>query len=306
MTKRLLPVLLAGLVCLAGMVLADEPAGPDEPPVRLKKKKPRGEDKPKTEPNKPDEKKKDDNKKEQPKAEPREAEPVTPQEEDKEVLQRVVKNAQTVEDRLAKNDLGEGTLQTQRDMLKDIESLIHRSENPPPQSGGQQEPNNGGGGGDDQEPMDNKDQQAGEEAVNSPRISRALGAGHSRGGARATAERLVVNRARAAPAAERPRLVRVRTRSPAASKAARNPVVPNPAATSPVRKATPARATAARSRVAATARAATAAEAATATTTSATATPTCTRTSGAICPKRSAPGWTPTRTRNRSCRSMMI
>ena len=46
MSKRFVPVMLAGLVFLAGLALADEPAGPDEPPVRLKKKKPRGDDKP--------------------------------------------------------------------------------------------------------------------------------------------------------------------------------------------------------------------------------------------------------------------
>jgi hypothetical protein len=161
MTKRFAPLLLAGVVCLAGLALADEPAGQDQPPVRLKKKKPRGDDKPMTEPGKADEKNKDEKKKDRPKAENREAEPVTQQEEEKEVFQRVIKNAHNVEERLAKNDLGEGTRQTQRDILKDIESLIHRSENPPPQSGQQQEQQNGGGGGgsEDQDRMQNKEQQ---------------------------------------------------------------------------------------------------------------------------------------------------
>jgi hypothetical protein len=154
MSKRWLPLLLAGLILVAGLAVADEPAGPDEPPVRLKKKKPRGDTKPMTDPAKPDDKKKDDKKKDQPKAEPREAEPVTPQEEEKEVLQRVVKNVNSVVAKLAKNDLGEGTLQTQRDTLKDIESLINRNENPP--QGG------GGGGGDDKDNKEDKDQQSGE------------------------------------------------------------------------------------------------------------------------------------------------
>ena len=61
-------------------------------------------------------------------------------------------------EKLAKNDLGEGTLQTQRDTLKDIESLIKRSETPP-QGGGQQNQKQGGGGGEDQNPKDKKDQQ---------------------------------------------------------------------------------------------------------------------------------------------------
>jgi hypothetical protein len=160
MTMRLLSALLAGVVFLAGLALADEPAGQDEPPVRLKKKKPRGDDKPMTEPGKTDEKKKDDKKKDQPKADSRDPEPVTQQEEEKEVYQRVVKNVHNVEERLAKNDLGEGTRQTQRDILKDIESLIHRSENPPPQSGEQDQQNGGEGGGEDQNSMQNQDQQS--------------------------------------------------------------------------------------------------------------------------------------------------
>lgn len=153
MSKRVVPVLLVGMVFLAGFVLADEPAGQYEPPVRLKKKKPKGDDKAATDPAK-----KDDKKKDQPKTESREADPVTRQEEEKEVYQRVVKNVRNVDARLAKNDLGEGTRQTQRDILKDIESLIQRGENPPPQGGEQQDQNNGGGGGEDQNPMD-KDKQ---------------------------------------------------------------------------------------------------------------------------------------------------
>ncbi|MHB1422362.1 MAG: hypothetical protein ACYC3I_04030 [Gemmataceae bacterium] len=139
MSKRLLTLLLAGMVSLGGLALAQDPAGKEEPPVRLKKKKPRGDDKPMVDPDKPDEKKKDDKKdeKEEKKAEPREPEPVMPEEEEKEILQRVVTNVQKVGDRLAKNDLGEATQQTQRDILKDLESLIHSSEVPLEQAQGQ-------------------------------------------------------------------------------------------------------------------------------------------------------------------------
>jgi hypothetical protein len=162
MSKRLLALMLVGLVSLAGLALAQAPPANDEPPVRLKKKKARGDDKPTVDPNKAEEKKKDDKKdekEEDKKAEPREAEPVTPQEEEKEVLQRVVTNVHRVGELLAKSDLGEVTQQTQRDILKDLESLIHRNENPPPQSGQQQNQNNSGGGGADNQ--DNKDQQGG-------------------------------------------------------------------------------------------------------------------------------------------------
>ncbi|HTU89827.1 MAG TPA: hypothetical protein VMF69_07010 [Gemmataceae bacterium] len=149
MSKRLLALLFAGLISLAGLAVAQGPPATDEPPVRLKKKKPRGNDKPMVEPDKPDEKKKDDKKDEKKtdkKDEPREAEPVTRQEEEKEVLQRVVQNVHRVDERLAKNDLGEATQQTQRDILKDLESLIQRNENPPPQGGDQQNQQGGGGG----------------------------------------------------------------------------------------------------------------------------------------------------------------
>lgn len=149
MSKRLLTLLLAGMVCLAGLAFAQEPPAGDEPPVRLKKKKPRGDDKPKAEPDKADKKKVDDKKDEkkpEKKDDMRESEPVTPQEEAKEVLQRVVQNVHKVDERLAKNDLGEATQQTQRDILKDLESLIQRNENPPPQGGEDQDQQ---GGGDD-------------------------------------------------------------------------------------------------------------------------------------------------------------
>lgn len=158
MSKRLLTLLLAGLVCLAGLAFAQEPPAGDEPPVRLKKKKPRGDDKPKAEPDKADKKKiddKKDEKKPEKKDDMREAEPVTQQEEAKEVLQRVVQNVHKVDERLAKNDLGEATQQTQRDILKDLESLIQRNENPPPQGGDDQDQQ---GGGDNK---DNKDQKQG-------------------------------------------------------------------------------------------------------------------------------------------------
>lgn len=166
MSKRLLALLFAGLVSLGGLALAQDPPAKDEPPVRLKKKKPRGDDKPRVEPDKTDEKKKDD-KKGEPKADkkedPREAEPVTQQEEEKEVLQRVVQNVHKVDERLAKNDLGESTQQTQRDILKDLESLIQRNENPPPQGGG-------GGGGDAQQ---NQQQQSGQQGASKSKNQRA-------------------------------------------------------------------------------------------------------------------------------------
>ena len=162
MSKRVLGLMLVGVFSLVGLVLAQDTPANDEPPVRLKKKKSRGDEKPTVDPDKGQEKKKDEKKgekNEDKKAEPREAEPVTPQEEEKEVLQRVVTNVHRVGERLAKDDLGEATQQTQRDILKDLESLIHRNDNPPPQGGQQNQNQGGGGGGSDNQ--DNKDQKGG-------------------------------------------------------------------------------------------------------------------------------------------------
>lgn len=160
MSKRLLTWMLTGAVAFTGLAIAQDPPANDEPPVRLKKRKPREEEKSKADPDNPVEKRqgsKNSEKKDEPKAEPREAEPVTPQEEEKEVLQRVITNVHRVGEQLAKNDLGEATQQTQRDILKDLESLIHRNENSPPQGGAGQDQNQGGGS----ENQNNNDQQGG-------------------------------------------------------------------------------------------------------------------------------------------------
>lgn len=181
MSKRLLALLFAGLVGLGGLALAQDPPAKDDPPVRLKKKKPRGDDKPVVEPDKPGEKKKDDKKDEKKadkKDEPRESEPVTRQEEEKEVLERVVQNVHKVGQRLAKNDLGEATQQTQRDILKDLDSLIERNENPPPQGGG------GGGGGDAQQDQQQQNGQQGSASKSKNQRSGSKSARRQRRGSR--------------------------------------------------------------------------------------------------------------------------
>jgi hypothetical protein len=182
MSKRVLALFLIGMVSLAGLTFGQGPPDNEEPPVRLKKKS-RGDEKPKVDPDKADEKKKDekkDEKKEDKKAEPREAEPVTPQEEEKEVLQRVVTNVQRVGERLAKDDLGEATQQTQRDILKDLDSLIHRNENPPPQGRQQNQNQGGGGGGSDNQ--DNKNQQGGGQQNQKQQGGGQSSKGQSKGG----------------------------------------------------------------------------------------------------------------------------
>jgi hypothetical protein len=106
---------------VASLAAADDPK-PDqpEPPVRLKKKeKPKAEPLPdkKPPPPKPDAKKgegKDD--------EPDDG--TDPGEDPKVTLERLDKNMKDSAERLAKTDSGEGTRQVQRDILKDLDSLM--------------------------------------------------------------------------------------------------------------------------------------------------------------------------------------
>lgn len=153
MTRRILAILLASLVALGGLAAtADEPPpGPDDAPLRLKKK-PKPADN-KADPAKPAAKKADEKKPEEQKPDekkPEEAKegpaPTAPEQDEKEVMERLSRNVRSVADRLKDGELNEGTRQLQEDILKDIESLIRRSESP-----------QGGGGGAQQE--QNQDQQ---------------------------------------------------------------------------------------------------------------------------------------------------
>jgi hypothetical protein len=52
-----------------------------------------------------------------------------------ETVERIIKNSKVVGDKLAMTDTGNETRKTQDTILKDIQSLIEREENPPPKSG---------------------------------------------------------------------------------------------------------------------------------------------------------------------------
>lgn len=124
MSRRFLPLLCAGVLALAGLALAaDEPPAkqsPDEPPLRLKKKK-QTDGPAKPEPGKPA---KPPGKKEPPKAEDKEPEAEQPEIDEKEVLARITKNMRAVEEKLAKREITDGTRQTQDDILKDLDLLL--------------------------------------------------------------------------------------------------------------------------------------------------------------------------------------
>jgi hypothetical protein len=137
MIRRMTAVLLGSGLLLATWALAQEPQPPadkDEPPLRLKKKQPPDESKP----DQPKEKKPaaEDKKPDEPGKEP---EPAEPQENEKEVLDRVARNMSSLEERLANKELGDATRQVGDDIVKDLDALIRMMENPP---------QGGGGGGD--------------------------------------------------------------------------------------------------------------------------------------------------------------
>ncbi|MGL4555468.1 MAG: hypothetical protein ACRC33_30230 [Gemmataceae bacterium] len=177
MTRRVLTVLFGAL--LACGLAAQEPGGDKDKgaePPRLKKKKRDGAAPP--EAKKEEEKPKEELPKEEPpkdekpgkgkeppvkggkgKEGPAKDDPIVPEdgergdpgEDDKEILERISKNMRAVEDKLGNKELGEPTEQQQRDILKDIDALIHRNE----QGGG----GGGGGGADDKDQdKDDKDQ----------------------------------------------------------------------------------------------------------------------------------------------------
>jgi hypothetical protein len=127
--RRVVAGLLVLAVAAAGLSAQDRKAAdPDEPPVRLKKK-----ERPKTpEPQEPA-RPKDEAKPADAKKPPEERlkkgdeppdQPDQPEVDEDEVLNRVLKNSHTVEERLAKMEADEKTQQYQRDILKDLESLI--------------------------------------------------------------------------------------------------------------------------------------------------------------------------------------
>jgi hypothetical protein len=177
MMRHCLALLLAALVGFSGMVVvADEPpSDPGDAPLRLKKKK---VDDKKPEPEKKAEKKSDENKPDErmrDKDEAKEAPaPAEPEQDDKEVIERLARNIRTVDERLGKADLTEGTRQLQDDILKDIESLIRRSESP-----------SGGGGGGQQDQIQSDQNQQGEAKDKQSSGKQNQGAKGSQGGSRA-------------------------------------------------------------------------------------------------------------------------
>src|SRR5438270_3824043 len=138
MKRPTLIVLLAALVTVAGWAVAQPPASKDQdPPVRLKRKKQRpAQEEP---PAKPEKKVEQPDPVEEPKKKPDgpqkpkldEEERLDPKDDlklpageekdEREILERVARNARTSEERITHRELGESTRTLQQEILKDID-----------------------------------------------------------------------------------------------------------------------------------------------------------------------------------------
>jgi hypothetical protein len=169
-TRRILAMLFLGLT-LPALIAADEPSPePGDAPPRLKRKKRADPAPPKAEKKAPD--------KEAPKA--KEEEPLVPEdggkggepeEDEKDILERINKNMRAVEEKLGSRELGEPIRQQQSDILRDIDKLIKKSENPP----------QGGGGGGQPPPQGGEDEKQGQDKDKSQSKSKAGGQGGQQG-----------------------------------------------------------------------------------------------------------------------------
>jgi hypothetical protein len=134
--KRSLAILVLGGFCVFALRAGDPPADRPDEPVRLKKKKkddqpPPAEEPKAEEPRKPDKPRGpvpwDDEPGKPSKPGKPDAE-AQPEMDEQEVLQRILKNSRTSEERLANKEVNDGTKQIQRDILSDLDKLIELSQ----------------------------------------------------------------------------------------------------------------------------------------------------------------------------------
>jgi hypothetical protein len=182
MIRRLLPFLLAAMVLAVGLGSAQQPGEPGDPPLRLKKKKRTGDAPAPKLPAKDDkESAKPKDKLPGGKEKPKEDEeldpedgPANPDEDEKDVLERIGRNMRAVEEKLGNRELGDPTSQQQRDIVKDLDSLIKK-----------QQQNQGGGGGSDDQQQDQQQQNGGEQGKQGERRQQSRGGqGQQRGSSR--------------------------------------------------------------------------------------------------------------------------
>jgi hypothetical protein len=188
MIRRLLPLFLAGMVIVAGLVTAQEPAGGGDGPLRLKKKKRPADNPAATKPAKDKEKAKDPpDPKDKPPAKEKAEEPLDPEdgpagdpeEDDKEILERIGRNMRGVEEKLGHRELGDPTSQQQRDILKDLDALMKRKQQS--QGGGADQQPQGGGGGGEQDKERSKSRSQSRRSQSQRSMARAGGKRQQRG-----------------------------------------------------------------------------------------------------------------------------
>jgi hypothetical protein len=140
MIRRPIAILLAALVLIVGLAWADEDgpdkkANPDAAP-RLKRKKraaPPADPSPKRKqgdegPPKDKQPGREKEKEAEDAIVPEDPADSDPEVDDKEILERISKNMRAVEEKIGNRELGDPTQQQQRDILKDIDSLINRKQ----------------------------------------------------------------------------------------------------------------------------------------------------------------------------------
>ncbi len=147
--KCRIAVLLAAMTLALGLAAAQPPADQPEPPVRLQKKgKPLPDAPPADDGEKrlvPEGKKGDDLPREErlqtkPGEKPDTDLPPAEGDDEKEIVLRAAKNMRSAEDRLANHELGDKVQSLQRDILKDLDALIIRQQQPLPPQQAQPQP----------------------------------------------------------------------------------------------------------------------------------------------------------------------
>jgi len=171
---RRIAALVAVAFVLASFVFADDP-----PPRLQKKAKPGADNPPKKEETAPE--KKEPSKPGQPPRLPDkpkvddepEMPPAEPEIDEQELLNRIGKNMRASEERLDKRDVGDGTRQVQRDVVKGLDDLIRQSQNGGQQGqDDQQDQQSQGGASQDQQKQKQQRAQQAKQSAGQPKNQR--------------------------------------------------------------------------------------------------------------------------------------
>jgi hypothetical protein len=148
-------LVLALSIGLVGWSIAQPPAEPEEPPVRLKKKKKTTPEKPESPPEKPEplpEPKKKPKLDEDADLDPRDdiRMPQGEEPEEDEIIRRIIRNTRLSEEKLANRETGEATRKLQDEVIRDIDRLLEQQKQNQQNPQDQKNDNPSGGMGQDQ------------------------------------------------------------------------------------------------------------------------------------------------------------